>query len=48
MGSASTPTFVTHDASFAALLGGTPRIEKLVAADAHEGPVYLMGNDRLK
>jgi gluconolactonase len=47
MGSSSTPTFVTHDASFAAVLGAAPRIAQLVATDAHEGPVYVAEENAL-
>lgn len=32
--------FVTHDRSFAAVLGDAPRLSKVVDVDAHEGPVY--------
>lgn len=47
MGSSSTPTFVTHDASFADVLGRSLRIEQLVATDAHEGPVYVAAENAL-
>jgi gluconolactonase len=47
MGSSSTPTFVTYDASFAAVVGGAMGIEKLVATDAHEGPVYIAAANAL-
>ncbi len=37
----STPAFVMHDTSFVGVVGPSPRLEQLVASDAHEGPVYV-------
>jgi len=39
--------FVAHDWEFAAVLGEAPRLVHVVAADAHEGPVYVPGEDAL-
>ena len=39
--------FVVHDPEFASVLGPTPRLERAVATDAHEGPVYVPGEDAL-
>jgi gluconolactonase len=39
--------FVSHDPEFGAVLGGAPRLAHVVATDAHEGPVYLPGEDAL-
>ncbi len=39
--------FTVHDKSFADLLGDEPRLERVVAADAHEGPVYVPAEDAL-
>jgi gluconolactonase len=46
MGSTST-VFVTHDASFVDVVGSSPRLEQLVATDAHEGPVYVAAENAL-
>ncbi len=40
-------TFVTHDAAFADVLGDEPRLVKVADVDAHEGPVYVAGEDAL-
>jgi gluconolactonase len=39
--------FVSHDAAFGAVLGDAPRLVHAVTTDAHEGPVYLPGEDAL-
>ena len=39
--------FISHDESFDALLGDAPRLVRVVAADAHEGPVYAADEDAL-
>jgi len=39
--------FTGSDAGFAAVVGRTPRLSKVVDADAHEGPVYLPNDDAL-
>jgi gluconolactonase len=39
--------FVAHAASFAEVLGEDPRLVQAVATDAHEGPVYVAGEDAL-
>jgi gluconolactonase len=44
--SASSP-FVSHDRAFAAVLGEAPRLVRVVATDAHEGPVYVADEDAL-
>jgi gluconolactonase len=36
--------FVTHDRSFAAVLGRTPSLAKVADIDAHEGPVWVDGS----
>jgi len=43
----SPPVFVAHDAEFARVSGGAPRLERLMACPAHEGPVYLAGEHAL-
>lgn len=37
--------FTIRDASFAAVLGDAARLERVVATDAHEGPVYAADED---
>jgi gluconolactonase len=39
--------FVAHAEEFAAVLGRDPRLVRVVATDAHEGPVYRAGEDAL-
>jgi gluconolactonase len=39
--------FVAHDPSFADVTGRSPRFELVVDCDAHEGPVYVAGEDAL-
>ena len=39
--------FVAHDADFHRVTGRTPRLVRVVAADAHEGPVYVAAEDAL-
>jgi gluconolactonase len=41
------PPFLVHDPEFAAVLGDAPRLIRVVAADAHEGPVYAPDEDAL-
>jgi gluconolactonase len=38
---------VAHDPAFDGVVGDTPRIECLVETSAHEGPVYVSGEDAL-
>jgi gluconolactonase len=40
-------SFVSHDPRFRAVLGERPRLERVVACDAHEGPVYVASEDAL-
>jgi gluconolactonase len=40
-------SFVAHDASFADVLGASPRLHHVVDTDAHEGPVYIGSEDAL-
>jgi gluconolactonase len=44
---ASPSPFVIHDAEFEAVLGHSPRLARLIDVDAHEGPVYVPGEDAL-
>jgi gluconolactonase len=39
--------FEMHDGDFGAVLGPSPRLVPVVATDAHEGPVYVAGEDAL-
>ncbi len=39
--------FVAHDADFRRVTGRTPRLERVVDVDAHEGPVYVAAEDAL-
>jgi sugar lactone lactonase YvrE len=39
--------FITHDAAFGAVLGEAPRLARVLSTDAHEGPVYIPGEDAL-
>jgi gluconolactonase len=39
--------FVTHESSFAEVLGETPAVAKVADVDAHEGPVYVEAEDAL-
>jgi gluconolactonase len=39
--------FIAHDEAFAAVIGDKPRLAKVVETDAHEGPVYVAGEDAL-
>jgi len=39
--------FVSHDPEFEAVLGDAPRLVRVVETDAHEGPVYVSGEDAL-
>jgi hypothetical protein len=41
------PAFLTHDAMFADVLGDAPSLERVIATDAHEGPVYSAAEDAL-
>jgi gluconolactonase len=41
------PAFVAHHADFEAVLGDAPRIVRVLATDAHEGPVYASRDDAL-
>src|SRR5919206_1845381 len=40
-------TFAAHDAAFLDVVGPAPRLERVIATDAHEGPVYVPGEDAL-
>lgn len=42
-----TDAFVTHTPEFADVLGPDPRLVRIVATDAHEGPVYVPYEDAL-
>jgi len=44
---AGSPVFVEHDPAFAEVLGDDPRLVRVVATDAHEGPVYVRDEDAL-
>jgi gluconolactonase len=39
--------FAAHDDAFLAVTGPTPRLELVIATDAHEGPVYVADEDAL-
>src|SRR5271165_815233 len=39
--------FEFHDAAFASVLGDEARLVKVADTDAHEGPVYVPGEDAL-
>src|SRR5882724_4469925 len=39
--------FVAHDRSFVSVTGSGPRLVRVVATDAHEGPVYVVDEDAL-
>src|SRR5919199_251024 len=39
--------FAVHDDAFLDVLGPAPRLERVVETDAHEGPVYVAGEDAL-
>lgn len=39
--------FIVYSAEFQAVIGKDPQLVKVVATDAHEGPVYLHGEDAL-
>jgi gluconolactonase len=43
----SDAAFVTHERAFGAVLGDAPRLVHVVDTDAHEGPVYVPGEDAL-
>ncbi|HKH14367.1 MAG TPA: SMP-30/gluconolactonase/LRE family protein [Solirubrobacterales bacterium] len=40
-------SFLSHDAAFGAVLGDAPRLARVLSTDAHEGPVYVPGEDAL-
>ncbi len=40
-------SFIIHDAAFGAVLGDAPRLAQVLTTDAHEGPVYVPGEDAL-
>lgn len=40
-------SFVLHHEAFSAVLGGAARLVRVVETDAHEGPVYVPGEDAL-
>jgi gluconolactonase len=39
--------FISHDAALADVLGVAPRLVQVAEVDAHEGPVYVAGEDAL-
>jgi gluconolactonase len=39
--------FIARDPRFAAVLGDSPRLERIAEVDAHEGPVYVPDEDAL-
>src|SRR6185436_5228758 len=39
--------FAVHDDAFLDVLGPAPRLERVIATDAHEGPVYDAAEDAL-
>lgn len=39
--------FISHAAEFGAVMGERPRLVKVIETDAHEGPVYVRGEDAL-
>ena len=41
------PPFVVHDSRFEDVVGEAPTLDELVAADAHEGPVYVAAEHAL-
>ena len=41
------PGFEVYDPEFAAALGPAPRLALVAETDAHEGPVYIPGEDAL-
>ena len=41
------PGFAVYDPEFAAALGPAPRLALVAETDAHEGPVYIPGEDVL-
>jgi gluconolactonase len=43
----ASPAFVAHHAAFADVTGPSPRLALVLAADAHEGPVYRAAEDAL-
>jgi len=47
MAATAVDSFVAHDPAFADIVGTAPRLERLVATDAHEGPVCLAAEDAL-
>jgi gluconolactonase len=40
-------TFIAHDAAFTLVTGRSPAMELVTTVDAHEGPVYMPGEDAL-
>jgi gluconolactonase len=46
-GAADATAFVSHDAGFSAVLGGSARLVRVAQTDAHEGPVYVPEEDAL-
>jgi len=44
---AAAPGFEVHDSHFEAVLGTAPRLVQVAETDAHEGPVYVPGEDAL-
>jgi gluconolactonase len=45
--SARENAFLAHDDEFATVLGDSPRLVRVAGTDAHEGPVYVPGEDAL-
>jgi gluconolactonase len=44
---ATAAAFAVHDDGFCDVLGPAPRLERVIATDAHEGPVYVAAEDAL-
>jgi gluconolactonase len=45
--SARDKALLAHDDEFAAVLGDSPRLVRVAGTDAHEGPIYVPGEDAL-
>src|SRR6266704_5733231 len=46
-GGGRSSAFVAHDPAFASVVGERPTLERIAETDAHEGPVYVPGEDAL-
>ncbi|HEX2104101.1 MAG TPA: SMP-30/gluconolactonase/LRE family protein [Solirubrobacteraceae bacterium] len=47
MSAATESVFAVHDEAFLDVIGPAPRLVRVVDTDAHEGPVYVAGEDAL-